>query len=148
MKFTSSQGLDSDFVTDDWLTIGAVAERTGVATSALRYYDREGLLAPSQYSEAGYRLYTDADLPFDFNFIPQLVALASDDRVIVGYRTNRGEGLRRWILTKGYNLFCRFGLGLRLRDINFACKLIPRRAVRGMKLSSEGSFIDAELLLE
>jgi DNA-binding transcriptional MerR regulator len=28
----------------------------------LRYYDRQGLLSPSHYSEAGYRLYTDADL--------------------------------------------------------------------------------------
>ena len=93
-------------------------------------------------------IYTDADLPFDFKLIPQLVALASENSVIVGYRTNRGEGLRRWILTKGYNLFCRFALGLNLRDVNFACKLIPRRAVRGMRLTSEGSFIDAEMLLE
>jgi glycosyltransferase involved in cell wall biosynthesis len=99
-------------------------------------------------AEGGLILYTDADLPFDFNLIPQLIGLASDDRVIVGYRTNRGEGLRRWILTKGYNFVCRFGLGLRLRDVNFACKLIPRRAVCGMRLTSEGSFIDAELLLE
>src|SRR5882724_1821127 len=99
-------------------------------------------------AEGDLILYTDADLPFDFNLIPQLIGLASDDRVIVGYRTNRGEGFRRWILTKGYNFVCRFGLGLRLRDVNFACKLIPRRAVRGMRLASEGSFIDAELLLE
>jgi DNA-binding transcriptional MerR regulator len=28
----------------------------------LRYYDKEGLLSPSQYTEAGYRLYTDEDL--------------------------------------------------------------------------------------
>src|SRR5438093_814631 len=56
MKFTSSQGLDSDFVTDEWLTIGAVAERTGVATSALRYYDREGLL-PSTRTDGGQRRF-------------------------------------------------------------------------------------------
>lgn len=93
-------------------------------------------------------LYTDADIPFDFTLIPQLITLAGNERVIVGYRTNRGEGVRRWILTKGYNIFCRFVLGLRFRDVNFACKLIPRRAVRGMRLSSEGSFIDAEILLE
>jgi DNA-binding transcriptional MerR regulator len=28
----------------------------------LRFYDKEGLLAPSQHSDAGYRLYTDEDL--------------------------------------------------------------------------------------
>jgi len=107
-----------------------------------------GIRTGLEAAEGDLILYTDADLPFDFNLIPQLVARASDGRVIAGYRTNRGEGLRRWILTKGYNLFCRFVLGLRLRDVNFACKLIPRRAVHGMRLASEGSFIDAELLLE
>ena len=93
-------------------------------------------------------LYTDADLPFDFKLIPRLLTLARDNTIVIGYRANRGEGFRRWVLTKGYNLLCRFALDLRVRDINFACKLIPRSALRGMRLGSEGSFIDAELLLE
>jgi DNA-binding transcriptional MerR regulator len=29
----------------------------------LRYYDKVGLLSPSRYTEAGFRLYTDADFP-------------------------------------------------------------------------------------
>jgi len=93
-------------------------------------------------------LYTDADLPFDFKLIPQLLTLATPDNVVVGRRTNRGEGLRRWLLTKGYNLLCHYLLGLHLKDVNFACKIIPRSALSGMRLNSEGSFIDAELLLE
>ena len=99
-------------------------------------------------AEGDLILYTDADLPFDFKLIPQLLAMISDNSIVIGYRANRGEGLRRWVLTKGYNLLCRLALRLRVRDINFACKLIPRSALRGMTLSSEGSFIDAELLLE
>src|SRR5216683_1656718 len=55
-------------------------------------------------------LYTDADLPFDFKLIPQLLELASDHSIVIGYRANRGEGLRRWVLTKGYNLLCRAAL--------------------------------------
>ena len=39
-----------------WLPIGVVAERTGVAASALRYYEREGLLS-SDRSEGGQRRY-------------------------------------------------------------------------------------------
>ncbi len=38
-------------------TIGEIANAVGVATSTLRYYEREGLLKPAQRSPAGYRLY-------------------------------------------------------------------------------------------
>ena len=93
-------------------------------------------------------LYTDADLPFDFRLIPHLLTLARPDTVVVGCRANRGDGPRRLALSKSFNLLCRLVFGLRVRDVNFACKLIPRRALREMKLTSEGSFIDAELLLE
>ena len=41
------------------LTIGAVAQAVGVATTTLRYYEREGLLSPTDRSRAGYRLYDD-----------------------------------------------------------------------------------------
>ncbi len=39
------------------LTIGALARRLNVSTSMLRFYEREGLLAPERRSAAGYRLY-------------------------------------------------------------------------------------------
>jgi len=41
---------------DAWLSIGDVARRTGMATSALRFYEREGLLDSSR-SEGGQRRY-------------------------------------------------------------------------------------------
>lgn len=95
-----------------------------------------------------YILYTDADLPFDFGQVPRLLMQASNDTIVIGYRANRGEGFRRWLLSKGYNLLCRAAFGLDVHDINFACKVLPRRALDGMQLRSEGSFIDAELLVE
>ena len=44
---------------NDLMTIGEVAERTGMATSALRFYEREGLVTPVTRTAAGYRLYDD-----------------------------------------------------------------------------------------
>ena len=44
------------------MQIGELAERIGVPTSTLRYYERKGLLEPSYRSEAGYRLYSEEDL--------------------------------------------------------------------------------------
>lgn len=41
---------------DDELTIGAVADRTGVATSALRYYEERGLIR-SDRNAGGHRRY-------------------------------------------------------------------------------------------
>jgi glycosyltransferase involved in cell wall biosynthesis len=107
-----------------------------------------GIRTGLQTARGDLILYTDADLPFDFSLIPQLISLAGQDRVISGCRVNRGEGLRRWVLTKGYNLLVYLCFGLYLRDINFACKVIPRSLARKISLQSEGSFIDAEILLE
>lgn len=38
------------------------AKKGSVSIRTLRYYDKESLLSPSYYNEAGYRLYTDEDL--------------------------------------------------------------------------------------
>jgi MerR family transcriptional regulator, copper efflux regulator len=38
------------------LTIGSVAKRTGLSASAIRYYERQGLLRPSRLLN-GYRVY-------------------------------------------------------------------------------------------
>ena len=43
-------------------TIGQVAKSMGVATSTLRYYEREGLLDPAERSQSGYRLYDPSDV--------------------------------------------------------------------------------------
>lgn len=101
-----------------------------------------------QAAEGDLVLYTDADLPFDFKLIPTLLSMSRPENIVIGCRENRGEGGRRWLLSKGYNLLTWLALGVHVRDVNFACKLIPRKAVRNMRLHSEGSFIDAEMLLE
>jgi MerR family transcriptional regulator, thiopeptide resistance regulator len=43
-------------------TVGEVAELAGVSVRALHHYDELGLLSPSARSDAGYRLYSRADL--------------------------------------------------------------------------------------
>ena len=43
-------------------TIHEVSSLAGVSIRTLQYYDRIGLLHPAAYTEAGYRLYNDADL--------------------------------------------------------------------------------------
>ncbi|MED4454076.1 MerR family transcriptional regulator [Metabacillus fastidiosus] len=40
------------------LTIGELAKELGVPIRTLRYYDKIGLLKPSDYKEGGHRLYS------------------------------------------------------------------------------------------
>lgn len=44
------------------MTVNEVSKLTGVSIRTLQYYDSIGLLSPSEYTEAGYRLYDDAAL--------------------------------------------------------------------------------------
>lgn len=40
-------------------TIGKVAAQAQVSADSIRYYEREGLIAPARKSDSGYRLYTE-----------------------------------------------------------------------------------------
>lgn len=44
------------------MTVGDVARLARVSVRTLHHYDERGLLAPTERSEAGYRLYSDSDL--------------------------------------------------------------------------------------
>lgn len=44
------------------LKVGDLAKQTGVSVRTLHYYDEIGLLSPSHRTEAGYRLYNEADI--------------------------------------------------------------------------------------
>jgi len=95
-------------------------------------------------------LYTDADLPFDMGELPRAVRLLRDYEVdiISAYRFDRtGEGSLRAIYTWVYNGLIKSLFGVKVRDINFAFKLCRTRIFDDIELKSEGSFIDAELII-
>jgi glycosyltransferase involved in cell wall biosynthesis len=95
-------------------------------------------------------LYTDADLPFDMAELPRAVRLMReyDVDIVSAYRFDRtGEGSLRAVYTFVYNALIKALFGVRVRDINFAFKLCRRRIFDHVELRSEGSFIDAELVI-
>jgi len=95
--------------------------------------------------------YTDADLPFDFVELGRglRVMRFNDADVIAGFRHDRtSEGIRRIVYSFSYNLLIRLVFGLRIRDVNFSFKLLRTAAIRRMDLRSDGSFIDAEMLIQ
>ena len=96
-------------------------------------------------------LYTDADLPFDMHDVHKAIRLLRyyDADVVSAYRFDRtGEGYVRTVYSFFYNLMVRLLFGVRMRDINFAFKLCRTRIFDHVELKSEGSFIDAELVVK
>jgi glycosyltransferase involved in cell wall biosynthesis len=93
-------------------------------------------------------LYIDSDLPIRMEDALEAVPLTDQADLVIGYRVNRCEGLKREVMSWCYNRLIRVLFGLKVRDVNFAFKLMRQEILRKVHLESEGSFIDAELLLE
>ena len=66
-------------MSDEWLAIGQVAERTGVAPSALRFYEREGLIQSTRTSGSQRRYHREVLRRVAFIRIAQRVGLTLDE---------------------------------------------------------------------
>jgi glycosyltransferase involved in cell wall biosynthesis len=147
-------------VVDDASTDGSVALFTRYAGGdprlrLLRHDHNRGLGATLRTGFAAATcdvvLYMDADLPFDPDVLGQALRALDVTRadVIAGYRFDRTtEGLRRTIYSYCYNTLIVFLFGWPHRDINFSFKLMRRTVVEALELRSEGSLIDAELIVK
>jgi glycosyltransferase involved in cell wall biosynthesis len=96
-------------------------------------------------------LYMDADLPFDPDALGRAMRAieVTGADMIAGYRLDRTlEGLRRTIYSYLYNGLIGVLFGWPHRDINFSFKLMKRELLEAVELKSEGSLIDAELIVK
>ncbi len=102
-------------------------------------------------AEGDVVFYTDCDLPCLPSVIPYALEIMTtyNAHIVFAYRLDRtGEGFLRSLYSRIYNFIIRILFGLRVRDVNFACKLIRKEVLENVNLSSNGSFIDAELLIK
>jgi len=96
-------------------------------------------------------VYMDADLPFDPHVIGRSIQALRVTRadMIAGYRLDRtAEGFRRTVYSYLYNTLIGLLFGWPHRDINFSFKLMRREVLQAVELRSEGSLIDAELIVK
>jgi glycosyltransferase involved in cell wall biosynthesis len=95
--------------------------------------------------------FTDGDRQFRVADIGRLTArLASADApdVVVGFRIRRADPLVRTLYARAYRLANRLFFGLRVTDVDCACKLFRREALDSLRVESGGAFFSAELLVK
>ncbi|HYL40129.1 MAG TPA: hypothetical protein VET90_02365, partial [Candidatus Binatus sp.] len=100
--------------------------------------------------------FTDGDRQFrvaDLGRLLEVLEVASDrpagaPEVVVGYRLQRADPLIRTVYARLYRLANRIFFGLRVRDVDCACKVFRRGALEGIAVESGGAFFSAELLIK
>jgi glycosyltransferase involved in cell wall biosynthesis len=95
--------------------------------------------------------YMDADIPFDPDVLGRAIRAMelTDADMIAAYRHDRTmEGFKRGLYTLVYNGLIGVLFGWPHRDINFSFKLMKRSVLQAIELKSEGSLIDAELVVK
>ncbi len=91
--------------------------------------------------------YMDGDGQFDIRDLDRLFPLATDeDHIVTGFRIERRDPFMRRLNAKLFGGFLvRVMLGVRVRDLNCAFKLIPRKVLEQITFESTGALINAEL---
>ncbi len=95
--------------------------------------------------------FTDGDRQFRVEDLGRLLGrMAAPDRpeVVAGYRIKRADPLVRTLYARLYRLANRIFFGLRVRDVDCACKAFRRAALEGIHVESGGAFFSAELLIK
>jgi glycosyltransferase involved in cell wall biosynthesis len=130
------------------------AEHPGVVRAVHHEVNRGyGGALRSGFEASRYELlaFTDGDRQFRVADIGRLTARLQeedDPDVVVGYRIKRADPFIRVAYARTYKLANRIFFGLRVRDVDCACKLFRREALDGVRVESGGAFFSAELLIK
>jgi len=112
-----------------------------------------GAALRSGFGAARYDLiaFTDGDRQFqiaDIGRLTERLLAADPPDVVVGFRIKRADPLVRTLYALAYRLANRIFFGLRVTDVDCACKLFRREALDGVRVESGGAFFSAELLIK
>ena len=112
-----------------------------------------GAALRSGFAAARYEFiaFTDGDRQFKVVDIGRLTArLAGPDNpdVVVGSRIKRADPAVRILYARAYRLANRLFFGLKVTDVDGACKLFTREALEDIAVESGGAFFSAELLIK
>lgn len=132
---------------------GARADAIAVGNNRVRVVHHPQNMGYGAALQSGIRaakkelvFFTDGDGQFDIGEIKLLLPLITHNDIVCGYRLDRKDPLVRklngWMWTRLVNLL----FGMNIRDIDCAFKLFRTEIFEGMRMSSAGALISAEIL--
>jgi glycosyltransferase involved in cell wall biosynthesis len=135
---------------------------TGAVLSTLQKLDRCIRVLTHEYNQ-GYgaaladgfaaatkdlTFFMDSDGQFDICDLRCFLSLIDAYDALIGYRTKRQDSWMRKLNAWGWKLVVRLALGVRMRDIDCAFKLLHTDFLHGHPLETRGAMINAELLYQ
>lgn len=94
-------------------------------------------------------IYVDSDLPVAAQDIISAFSLLGKAEIISGCaKNNKGENVKREIMSIVYNFLVQQLFRLNLKDINAGFKIYKADVIKGMSLRSKSPFINVEMLVK
>jgi len=132
---------------------GEIADRLATELPHVRAVHNRPNLGYGGALQRGFReakkpwvFYTDGDGQFDFEEIDKLLPLMENFDIVSAYRLDRKDPFMRKVNGFGWTMLVNLALDLRLRDIDCAFKMYPRKLFDEIEMRSMGALIDAEIL--
>ncbi len=92
-----------------------------------------------------YTAFTDADGQLDVADLALLIPLLSDADLVGGWRLSREDAAFRSVISGVFNRLVLMTLGIQVKDVNCALKIMRTDVLRRFELSSRSALINAEL---
>jgi glycosyltransferase involved in cell wall biosynthesis len=95
--------------------------------------------------------FTDGDRQFkvvDVGRLTERILAPDGPDVVVGFRIKRADPPIRTAYARAYRLANRLFFGLRVTDVDGACKLFRRSVLEDLRVESDGAFFSAETLIK
>jgi 4-amino-4-deoxy-L-arabinose transferase-like glycosyltransferase/putative flippase GtrA len=126
--------------------LSAADERVRVVTHAQNQGYGATLVDGFAAASKELTFFMDSDGQFDIRDLEAFFRLLEQDDVIIGYRLHRQDTWMRRLNAWGWKMVVRVALGVHVRDIDCAFKLLPTAFLQDYPLETRGAMINAELL--
>src|SRR5437899_3190758 len=129
----------------------ARAQELGLVVTVISHDRKQGYGAAVgdglRAARGEYVAFTDADGQFDLGDLRLLVPLLEHADLVGGWRIERQDAPMRSVVSGTFNRLLRLALGLRIRDVDCALKLMRREVLDHIELTMRSAVINAELYL-